>query len=74
MERCNSRKKKDFRWFAVSTCPPGQVRTCPNHDFWSNFARFGSRNGILTKFINDSASFSLEKLKNTIILTQNLNI
>ena len=29
-----------------------------------NLARFGSRNGILTKFINDSASFLLEKLKN----------
>ena len=23
----------DDRWFVVSTCPPGQVRTCPNHDF-----------------------------------------
>ena len=22
-----SEKKKYFRWFAVSTCPPGQVRT-----------------------------------------------
>ena len=27
-----------------------------------------------TKFINDSASFLLEKLKNHIILTKNLNI
>ena len=26
-----------------------QVRTCPNHDFWSNLARFGSRNNILMK-------------------------
>ena len=34
MERCKiSKKKKYFRCFEVSTCPPGQVRTCPNHDF-----------------------------------------
>ena len=41
---------------------------------WTNIARFGSRNGILTKFHNDSASFLLEKLKNQVILTKNLNI
>ena len=28
-----SQKKKYFRCFEVSTCPPGQVRTCPNHNF-----------------------------------------
>ena len=44
------------------------------YDFWINFARFGSRNGILTKFIHDSASFLLEKLKNHIILIRNFNI
>ena len=38
------------------------------------FACFESRNGILTKFINDSASFLLEKLKIHVILTKNLNI
>ena len=54
--------------------PPGQVRTWPNQDFWSNLVRFGSRNGILTKFHNDSASFLLEKLKNQVILTKNPNI
>ena len=27
-----------------------QVRTCPISDFWSNFARFGSKNCILIKF------------------------
>ena len=27
----------------------------------------GSRNGVLTKFIDDSASFLLEKLKNQVI-------
>ena len=37
-------------------------------------ARFGSRNCILTKFIDDSASFLPEKLKNHVILTINLNI
>ena len=26
-------QKKYFRCFEVSTCPPGQVRTCPNHNF-----------------------------------------
>ena len=51
-----------------------EVRTCPNSDFWSNFARFGSRNGILTKWHNDSGSFLLEKLKIQVILTKNLNI
>ena len=54
--------------------PPGQVRTWPNQDFWSNLARFGSRNGILTKWHNDSASFLLEKLKNQVILIKNFNI
>ena len=54
--------------------PPGQVRTWPNQDFWSNLTRFGSRNGILTKWHNDSASFLLEKLKNQVILTKNPNI
>ena len=29
----SQKKKKYFRWFEVSTCPLGQVRTCPNHDF-----------------------------------------
>ena len=57
--------------------PPGQVLedyvNFPQ-DFWNNFARFGSKNGILTKWHNDSASFLLEKLKNHIILTKNPNI
>ena len=38
------------------------------------FGTFGSRNGILTKFIDDSASFLPEKLNNHVILTKNLNI
>ena len=55
-DRCNIWQQKYFRWFAVSTCPPGQalagpdmtksrllqVRTWPNHDLWSNFICFGS--------------------------------
>ena len=32
-------------------------------DIWTNLARFGSRNGILTKWHNDSASFLPEMLK-----------
>ena len=43
-------------------------------DFWTNFAGFGSKTCFLMKFLNDSASFLLEKLKNHVILTQNLNI
>merc|ERR1711924_126835 len=43
-------------------------------DICTNFARFGSRNSILMKFLNDSASFLLEKLKNHVILTKNPNI
>ena len=43
-------------------------------DFWTNFARFGSKNWILMKFLNDSVSFLLEKLKNHDILTKSLNI
>ena len=44
------------------------------YDIWTNFARFGSQNGILMKFLNDSASFLLEKLKNHVVLATNLNI
>ena len=64
--------------------PPGQVLEKASTfrqisvrfplDFWTNFARFGSKNGILVKFLDDSASFLLEKLKNHVILTKTLNI
>ena len=54
--------------------PPGQVRTLPNHHFWFNFARFGSKMKFLTKFLDDSAWLLLEKLKKHVILTKNLNI
>ena len=81
MERCEISKKKYFRCFEVSTCPPGhvqittfQVRTCPNHDFWSKFGCFGFKIRFLTEFHNDSASFWLEKLKNQVILIKNFNI
>ena len=43
-------KKKNFRWFAVRTCPDGPalaVPDYPKHDFSSNFAHFGSRNDFL---------------------------
>ena len=52
--------------------PPGQVRTCPISDFWSNFARFGSKTKFLTKFLDDSAWFLLEKLKKHVILTKSV--
>ena len=51
-----------------------QVRTCPISDFWSSFARFRSKNGILMNLIHDSASFLPEKLNNQVILTPNLNV
>ena len=51
-----------------------QVRTCPNHDFSSNFPRFGFKIRFLTKFLDDSAWFLLEKLKKHVIFTKNLNI
>ena len=40
-----------------------EVRTWRKDEFLSNLACFGSRNGILTKWHNDSASFLPEKLK-----------
>ena len=43
-------------------------------DIWTNFARFGSKTTFFIKFLNDSASFLLEKLKNHDILTQTPNI
>ena len=30
MERCNSWKEQEIRWFAVHTCPPGQVLAGPD--------------------------------------------
>ena len=38
------------------------------------FRTFRVQNLLLMKFLNDSASFLLEKLKNHVILTKNLNI
>ena len=32
-------------------------------DFWFNFACFGSQTEFVTKFLDDSAGFCLEKLK-----------
>ena len=36
----------------------------PCSDCWSNFAHFGSKTDFLMKFLDDSAWFCLEKLKN----------
>ena len=56
--------------------PPGQVLedyvrfpSTFRREIWTNFARFGSKTKFLIKFLNDSASFLLEKLKNHVILT-----
>ena len=57
--------------------PLGQVlekASTFRRDFWTNFARFGSKAKCLMKCLDDSASFLLEKLKNHVILTPNLNI
>ena len=51
-----------------------QVRTCPNHDYWSNLARFGSKTDFLTKFLDYSAWLSLEKLKKHVFFNKNFNI
>ena len=60
--------------FRTAADRPPTARTCPISDFWSNFARFGSQNCILTKFIDDSAWFLLEKLKKHVILIKTHNI
>ena len=44
---------------------PWQVRTCPKSEFWCNLAHFWSKTDFLTKCLNDSAWFCLEKLKKT---------
>ena len=44
------------------------------HVRFQTFAPIWSKNCILTKWHNDSASFLLEKLKNQVILIKNLNI
>ena len=41
-------------------------------DFWTNFARFGFKTEFFMKFLDDSASFLPQKLKNHVILTKNL--
>ena len=48
--------------------------TCQISDFSFNFTNFGFRNVFLTKILNDSAWFLLEKLKKHVILTKNPNI
>ena len=55
------------------TCPPGligEVQTCPKSDFWSHFARFGSKTDFLIKFPNDSAWFCLEELQKHAFLSK----
>ena len=62
---------------SVVTCLPGQVlekASTFRRDFWTIFARFGSKTCFLMKFLDDSALFLLEKLKNHVMLPKNLNI
>ena len=57
--------------------PPGQVlekASTFRKTIWTKLEYFGSKTNFLMKFIDDSASFLLEKLKNHVILTINLNI
>ena len=61
---------RSWKFRKLSVRFPSTFRTT----IWTNFIHFGSRNCILMKFLDDSASFLLEKLKNHVILTQNLNI
>ena len=53
-------EKKYFRWFAVSTCPPGQVLAGPDmSDFQLlvDLCMFGVQ-FLLSNFLDDSACFS----------------
>ena len=57
--------------------PPGQVlekASTFRKTIWTNLVRLGSKTHFLMKFLNDSASFLLEKLKNHVILTKNPDI
>ena len=48
---------------------------CANiSDFWFNFACFNSKTEFLTKFLNDSAWFCVEKLKKHGFETKKLQI
>ena len=67
MERCkiweNKNPSAGLQSVLVLLDRSWQVRTWLKDEFWSNLARFGSRNGILMKFIDDAALFLLEKPK-----------
>ena len=62
-------RKDLFSWTAT-----GQVLAGPISDCWSNFVCFGFKIGFLTKFLDDSAWFLLEKLKKHVFSTKNPNI
>ena len=72
MEKCNFWKQKNKNllcWQGLVLLDwSWQVRACPNHDFWSNSARFGFRIRFLTKFLNDSAWLCVEKRKTLLAL------
>ena len=77
-KRAKLDQNSDFRHVRTYMDPYGpmdrswQVRTFPISDFWSNFACFGFKNEFLTKFLNDSAWFCVEKLKKQGFETQKL--
>ena len=57
-----------FHIFSLVCLLPYGVKSKSGHDrsqsFWFNFACFGFKTEFLTKFLDDSAWFCLEKLKN----------
>ena len=56
---CSSRARAGPIWAYISDC-------------WFNFVCFGSKAEFLTKFLNDSAWFCVEKLKNTFLRSKSL--
>ena len=66
MEKLHFWRKKYFRWFAVSTCPPGQVLASPDMSksrLLVQFRTFRVQNFFFKTFLDDAAWFCLEKLK-----------
>ena len=57
----------------VQEVPYGPIRAHMG-PYGPHMGPYGFKIGFLMKFLNDSASFLLEKLKNQVILTKNPNI
>ena len=71
-------KNKCFSWTFPALQGPGPGPYGPYgpiwSDFWSNLVRFGSKIKLLTKFLDDSAWLCMEKLKNTVLRSNNQTI